>query len=80
MSPLTEKMTTIFHDVFDDDTIVLRRDLTAADVAEWDSLSHVRLILSIQKAFGVKFSAAQAANLKNVGELMDLVTARTGIQ
>ena len=37
----------IFHDVFDDDAIDLTPELTADDVPEWDSLTHVRLILTI---------------------------------
>jgi acyl carrier protein len=77
MDAIEQKLTSIFHDVFDDDSIVLRPDLTADDVAEWDSLSHVRLILAVQKAFGAKFSASQTANLKNVGELIDLIRSKT---
>jgi acyl carrier protein len=77
MDAIQQKLTTIFHDVFDDDSIVLRPDLTADDVPEWDSLSHVRLILAVQKAFSAKFSAAQTSNLKNVGELIELIRAKT---
>ena len=55
---ILSKMTTIFRDVFDDDDIVVTSALTADDVPEWDSLSHIRLILAVQKAFNVKFSAA----------------------
>ncbi len=77
---MLSKMTNIFHDVFDNDDIVVTPALTASDVPEWDSLSHVRLILAVQKAFGVKFSAAQIANLKNVGDLTDLVRAKAGAQ
>jgi acyl carrier protein len=70
------KLTEIFHDVFDDDDIVLRPELTADDVPEWDSLSHVRLVLTVQRQFGIKFSAAQTVNLKNVGELVALIQSR----
>ena len=70
------KMTAIFHDVFDNDDIAVTPSLTAEDVPEWDSLTHVRLILAVQKAFNVKFSAAQISNLKNVGDLMDLIHAK----
>ena len=66
----------IFHDVFDDDAIVLTPELTADDVPEWDSLTHVRLILTIQQKFRVKFSAAQTTGLKNVGELVALIQSR----
>ncbi len=77
---ILNKMTSIFHDVFDNDDIVVTPSLTAEDVPEWDSLTHVRLILAVQKAFNVKFSAAQIASLKNVGDLMDLIRAKAPAQ
>ena len=70
------QLSDIFHDVFDNDEIILRPDLTADDVLGWDSLSHVRLILTIQQSFNVKFSAAQTTSLKNVGELVALIQSR----
>jgi acyl carrier protein len=71
------KLTDIFHDVFDDDSIVVAAQLTAADVDEWDSLSHIRLVLAIEKKFGVKFSAAEVGRLKNVGEFVALIQSKT---
>jgi acyl carrier protein len=70
------KLTNVFHDVFDDDELVLRSDMTAKEVPEWDSLSHIRLVLTVQQKFGVKFSAAQTTNLKNVGDLVALIQSR----
>lgn len=70
---LHSRLTTIFRDVFDDPDLVPKREMTAADVSEWDSLSHVRLVLTIERAFGVKFTASQVGNLKNVGDLTDLL-------
>ena len=70
------KLTDIFRDVFEDDALVLRPDMTAEDVPDWDSLSHVRLVLTIQRKFGVTFSAAQTSNLKNVGDLVSLLQSR----
>jgi acyl carrier protein len=77
MDEIYARLTGIFHDVFADDTIVVTPGLTAADVPEWDSLSHIRLVLAVQKAFKIKFSAAQTANLTNVGEFADLIRAKT---
>jgi acyl carrier protein len=77
MDEIYTQLTKIFHEVFDDDTIVVTPQLTAKDVREWDSLSHIRLVLAVQKKFGVKFSAAQTANLTNVGELVELIGAKT---
>jgi len=71
------KLTHIFHEVFDDEKIVLSHETAAEDIPEWDSLSHVRLIISVQQTFGVSLSAAQASNLRNVGELVALIQSRT---
>ncbi len=70
--PILTRLTSIFHEVFGDDELVLRPELTANDVDGWDSLTHIRLIVSVQKAFGVKFSAVEMSRLKNVGDLMTL--------
>ncbi|RYZ08864.1 MAG: acyl carrier protein [Myxococcales bacterium] len=64
----------VFRDVFDDDTIVVERQTTAADVEQWDSLMHVTLMVHIERKFGVRFSSSEVSKLKNVGELVDLVT------
>jgi acyl carrier protein len=71
-----DKLTRIFQDVFDDDSIVARPDLTADEVEEWDSLTHIRLVLTIEKKFNVKFSASEIAKLKNVGEFVDLIRSK----
>ena len=62
--------------VFDDEDLVVRPELTAADVAEWDSLSHVRLILSVEREFQTRFPVAEIANLQNVGELVSVIRRR----
>jgi acyl carrier protein len=73
---LYEKLTAIFHNVFDDDEIVLTPQLTASDVNGWDSLRHVRLVVSVEKGFGVRFAASEVGRLKNVGDLASLITAK----
>jgi acyl carrier protein len=74
--PIYTKLTDIFHDVFDDDSIVVTPELTADDVDEWDSLSHIRLVLAVEKKFGLKFSAAEVGRLKNVGEFVSLIQSK----
>jgi acyl carrier protein len=77
MNEIYRRLTSIFHDVFEDDSIAVTPDLTAPDVPGWDSLSYIRLILEVQRAFGIKFAATQIANLKNVGELAEIIHAKT---
>jgi acyl carrier protein len=73
---LYSKLTGIFHDVFDDDEITLNPEMTASDVEGWDSLAHVRLILTIEKAFNIKFAASEIGRLKNVGGLAQLIQSK----
>jgi acyl carrier protein len=66
----------VFEQVFDDDTIKVTPELTAKDVDGWDSLTHIRLILSVERAFKIKFTNSEITNLENVGELVALIRAR----
>jgi acyl carrier protein len=70
--PILPRLTTVFREVFDDDELELKPEMTADDVDGWDSLAHIRLIISVQKAFGVKFSPVEMNRLKNVGDLIAL--------
>lgn len=73
-----EKLTGIFRDVFDDDDLVPTPTMVAADVEEWDSLSHIRLMLSVEKAFGLRFSTVEVGSLKQVGDLVTLIQTKQG--
>jgi acyl carrier protein len=72
-----DKVNEVFKDMFDDDELVLTRGTTAKDVMGWDSLMHVRLVLQIEKTFNIRFLSSEVAALKNVGEFVDLINAKT---
>jgi acyl carrier protein len=69
-------LTDVFHAVFGDDTIVLTPETTARDVEGWDSITHVQLVVAIEERFGVHFNTGETAGLKNVGQMVELITAR----
>ncbi len=71
-----EALTPIFRDVFDDDSIVLRDDLTAAEVDGWDSVEHFNLISEVESRFKMRFTMREVSGMKNVGELIGIVTER----
>jgi len=77
---ITEELTAVFRDVFDDETIVLSDDLTANDVDSWDSLSHVNLIIAIEMAFDIEFKQSEILNFANVGELKESILSKLGKQ
>ena len=70
------KLTTVFQDVFDDDSISVAPETSAKDVDGWDSLSHIRMILTVERAFKLKFSTAEIGRLEKVGDLVALIKAR----
>jgi acyl carrier protein len=67
------RLNEIFNNVFDDDSIVVTPELSAKDVSGWDSLTHIRLVLTIEREFRIKFSTTEIAKLKNVADLVALI-------
>ena len=67
-----EKLTEVFQDVFDDDSIALTDDTTAADIEDWDSLTHITLLATVEEEFGMKFSMKAVQGMKNVGEMVEI--------
>lgn len=63
----------IFQDVLDDEDIVITNESNAEQIEEWDSLSHIRLIVAIEKQFNIKFSFDELQGLKNVGDMIELI-------
>ena len=80
MADVRERLQGIFRDVFDDPGIVLRDEMTASDVAGWDSLAHINLIIAVERALGIKFATAENSRLKepgqNVASFLHLVEAK----
>lgn len=64
------KLHEIFLDVFDLDELELTDETSANDIEEWDSLSHIQLIVAIEKAFGIKFTSLEIMKWRNVGEMV----------
>ena len=61
----------IFCKVMEDDSVQLRYETTANDVENWDSLSHIKLVVAVEKHFKIRFNFAELQKFKNVGEWCD---------
>ena len=73
---VVERLNHLFRDIFDDDDISVTDATTAADINGWDSLAHITLILGVEREFRIKMTAAEVGSLKNVGQMIDIITAR----
>ena len=76
MDAIIEQLTAIFRNVFNDETLVLSNEMTAGDVASWDSLTHMLMITEVEKTFSIKFKLREINKLNNVGILIDLIKSK----
>ena len=76
MPTIYDRLTPLFREVFDDDTVVVTPQLTANDVENWDSLSHVRLMVAVEEDFKIHFSSSEIASFKTVGDLVTSIEAK----
>lgn len=70
------KLTEIFRDVFDDESITISEKTTADDIDAWDSLEHITLISAVEKAFKMRFTMREVSGMKNVGEMINIIAER----
>jgi acyl carrier protein len=67
-----------FRSVLAQPALELTRETTANEVVGWDSLSHIQILVALERAYGVRFTAAEIADLKDVGSLCDVLAAKSG--
>lgn len=66
----------VFVEVLDNDAIRLTDETSASDVPEWDSLSHIQLVVAVEKKFGIRFMSREIQSWKNIGEMIDSISAK----
>ena len=70
---ILEKLNEVFHDVFDNNDIVVTEQTNANDIEEWDSLIHIILISAVEDEFDVSFDMKTVVSMKNVGDMIDAI-------
>lgn len=75
-SQILDEVQAIFREVLDNEEIVLANETTAEDIEEWDSLTHIQLIVAIEKHFKIRFTSREILSWQNVGQLIDSIAAK----
>jgi len=75
---ILKQVNKIFIDVLDNEGIVLKDETVAKDVEEWDSLTHIQLIVASEKHFKIKFTSSEIQGLRNVGHFCDEIQRKLG--
>ena len=70
---ILEKLNEVFHDVFDNNDIVVTEQTNANDIEEWDSLIHITLISAVEDESDVSFDMKTVVSMKNVGDMIDAI-------
>jgi len=73
---VTEKLALILRKVLNNDSLVLRDDMTASDVDNWDSLSHMIIINDIETVFSIKFKLKDLNKMRNVGNMIEIIISK----
>ena len=75
-SDIFSELTPVFRDVFNQPGLILTEDLTANDVDNWDSLSHMVMITEVEQRFNIKFKLRDINKMRNVGDLVTILSER----
>ena len=75
---LLEQVNDIFRDVLDNESLQLTDATTAHDVERWDSLTHIHIIIALERKFGIRFTSREIQSWENVGEMIDCLSTKIG--
>lgn len=75
---LIQQLTQLFRDQLDNDSLTLSPETTAQEVEGWDSLTHIQLVVAIEKKYRIRFASAEINGFRNVGEMCDAILRKVG--
>lgn len=80
MPKMLSQLEPIFRDILDNSRLNLTRESNASNVAGWDSLAHINLISAIEQQFEISFTLGELQELRNVGEMIDLMERKLAMR
>lgn len=73
---ILKQLNYIFVDILDNGAIVIYESTTANDVEEWDSLTHIQIVVSIEKHFKIRFTSKEIQSWNDIGELINCIVSK----
>ncbi len=73
---INETLQRVFRENFDDEDLLISDEMNASDIEDWDSLSHITLIVATEEAFGIRFNSSEIESLNNIGEFKKLIISK----
>tara|TARA_Y200000002_G_scaffold383282_1_gene404801 strand:+ start:2136 stop:2375 length:240 start_codon:yes stop_codon:yes gene_type:complete len=71
-----DKVQEVFREVLEDEELIIKEEYNASDIDEWDSLTHILLVVETEKKLGVKFLSSEIANWKDIGAMISAIQAK----
>lgn len=76
MSEIISQVELIFRDLFENDSLLITENTTADDIEDWDSITHIQLLVSIEKQFNITFTSLEIIQFKNVGDIVNCIAKK----
>ena len=70
------QLTALMQDVFDEPGIKVGMETTAKDIDEWNSISHIQLVVEIERHYKIKFKSLEIQSWQNVGDIVKSIESR----
>lgn len=74
---INNRLNEVFQEVFDDEDLFIDDDTNSDSIEDWDSMEHINLVVAVEEEFGMKFSMDEIAEMKNVGEMVEIIKERS---
>lgn len=73
------RLRNIFRDIFNDEEMSITEETYRSDIEDWDSVSHVKIVLAVEEEFAIRLTTDEVASIKSVGGFIAAINRHTEI-